>query len=273
MSDVYKPCRAPWEFECKPFEIVDQVYYVGNTSVSSHLFDTGDGLLLLDTTYGETTYLLLESIRELGFDPHDIKWLIHSHAHIDHFGGTRRMVEKYGCKTYLPAADMEILDDRDLNWCSEVDLPYEAPYDYHFEVDVQMKPGDVYTFGNLTMKVYNAAGHTPGTVALLFELPCGLNAIMHGGIGKNTLSAAYAEKRGLGPAWRDNFRSSLKELQEKQLKVDIILGNHPLQNDTFGKQQRKTADCNPFIEPGRWDTMLTNLRNMVAKMDEEDPIK
>ena len=61
--------RAPWEYDIAPFEIIDKVYYVGNKSVSAHLFDTGEGLLLLDTTYSETAYLLFESIRELGFEP------------------------------------------------------------------------------------------------------------------------------------------------------------------------------------------------------------
>ena len=88
--------RAPWNYDVSPFKIADNVYYVGNKSVSVHLFDTGEGLLLLDTAYAETTYLLIESIRELGFDPHDIRWIIHSHAHIDHFGATRYLVEKSG---------------------------------------------------------------------------------------------------------------------------------------------------------------------------------
>ena len=32
-----KPYRAPWEFDTKPFKIVDNVYYVGNRNVSCHL--------------------------------------------------------------------------------------------------------------------------------------------------------------------------------------------------------------------------------------------
>ena len=43
--------RSPWRFETAPFHIADNVYYVGNRNVSSHLFDTGEGLLLLDTGY------------------------------------------------------------------------------------------------------------------------------------------------------------------------------------------------------------------------------
>ena len=103
--------RSPWLYDTEPFHIADNLYYVGNTSVSSHLIDTGEGLLLLDTTYQQTGYMLLESIRKLGFDPADIRWILHSHGHIDHFGATRMLVEKYGCKTYMPEADIPFLND------------------------------------------------------------------------------------------------------------------------------------------------------------------
>ena len=104
-----KPNVSPWLYDVKPFKIVDNLYYVGNKSVSSHLFDTGEGLLLLDTTYMETIYMVLESIRELGFDPKDLRWIVHSHGHIDRFGGTRILKEKYGCKTYFPDKDIPFL--------------------------------------------------------------------------------------------------------------------------------------------------------------------
>ena len=55
--------EAPWEYDTAPFQITDNVWYVGTTQVGSHLIDTGDGLVLLDTGWPNTLYLLLESIR------------------------------------------------------------------------------------------------------------------------------------------------------------------------------------------------------------------
>lgn len=265
-----EPHRAPWEFEIKPFRIVDQVYYVGNKSVSSHLFDTGEGLLLLDTTYGETAYLLLESIRELGFDPHDIRWIIHTHCHCDHFGATRYLVEKYGCETYMPKDDMPFMTDSVMNWCAELGLTYEPPYDYYFDVDVQMCHGDVYRFGSITMCVYRAPGHTPGTMAFVFELPSGLRVGMHGGIGFNTLSSKYAKKHDLGTSWRDAFGQTLIRLRE--LEVDVVLGNHPNQNQTFIKQAAMTATHNPFIDSDSWYKLLDGLQARFNDMLKNDPL-
>ena len=218
--------RSPWLWDVKPFRIADNLYYVGNRDVSCHLVDTGEGLLLLDTSYTQAAYLLLESIRTLGFAPEDIKWIIHSHGHIDHFGCTRMLVEKYGCKTYFPAVDLPLLNERaDLNWYEEFGQNYEPPYDTWFAPDVLVRPGDVLQFGNTTVELYDAGGHTPGTLALRFILPGGLRAAMHGGIGVNTLSAAYSQKKNLGRTWRDAFIRNVRAL--RGLEVDIVLGNHP----------------------------------------------
>ena len=76
-----KVMRAPWRYDIEPFQIADNLYYVGNSTVSTHLFDTGEGLLLLDTGYIQTAYMLFESIRKLGFDPADVRWILHTHGH------------------------------------------------------------------------------------------------------------------------------------------------------------------------------------------------
>ncbi len=263
--------RAPWLYDVKPFHIVDNLYYVGNKKVSSHLFDTGEGLLLLDTGFPHNEYLLLESIRDMGFDPHDVRWILHSHAHYDHFGATRAMVEKYGCKTYLPAIDLPLMTTQsELNYCAQSGLYYEPPHDMYFETDVVVKPGDVLTFGNTKVEVFDASGHTPGTVCYRFTLPGGLKAAMHGGIGTNTLKSSYANRHGLGTAWREAFAASLERL--KGLEVDVVLGNHPYQNHTFEKLAAMTQAHNPFIDPTEWDRFLEKTGRSLQKLLEEDPM-
>ena len=74
---VEDTCIHPWDYAVEPFRIAGGLYYVGNKYVSSHLIDTGDGLILLDTSFPQTVYLLLESIRRLGFYPADIHTILH----------------------------------------------------------------------------------------------------------------------------------------------------------------------------------------------------
>lgn len=79
--------------------------FVGTKPASAHLIDTGAGLILLDSGYPETLYLVLDSIRRLGFRLEDLALILHSHGHIDHIGGTRALVELTGAKTAIGAAD------------------------------------------------------------------------------------------------------------------------------------------------------------------------
>ena len=58
----------PWKVAIEPFRVAPRVYYVGNVWVGSFLVDTEEGLAIIDTTVMEDLYLLLESIRKLGFD-------------------------------------------------------------------------------------------------------------------------------------------------------------------------------------------------------------
>jgi len=53
--------------------MIGNLYFVGTKEASSHLIDTGDGLILIDTGYEETADAILESMNTLGFDIKDVK--------------------------------------------------------------------------------------------------------------------------------------------------------------------------------------------------------
>ena len=271
-SKATKPIYSPWLYDTEPFNMAENIYYVGNKSVSSHLFDTGDGLLLLDTTYMQTAYLLLESIRKLGFNPNDIRWILHSHGHYDHFGGTRILVEKYGCKTYFPERDICFLKEKNvLNYAHDAGLDYEIPYGMYFDVDVPVHDGEEFEFGNIKMKAVSAPGHTPGTMAYFFTLPDGLVATMHGGMGRNTLASSYLKSHNLDKSWRVDFVNTLTKL--RNYHVDIVLGNHPNQNETFERQTQKGfLPSNPFIDDTYWNRMLDRTLEKYRAMEAADPM-
>ena len=96
-------------FAVEPFRIFGNLYYVGDRKVCCHLLDTGAGLILFDTGYRNAVHLYLESIRKLGFDPADIKYIIHSHEHFDHFGGSNEIRALYGSKVCMSAVGTALL--------------------------------------------------------------------------------------------------------------------------------------------------------------------
>ena len=72
-----------------PFQIFDNLYFVGIGEVGSYVIETSDGLILLDTLWdneGYTEYHL-GNIREVGLDPMDIKYVVILQGHRDHYGG------------------------------------------------------------------------------------------------------------------------------------------------------------------------------------------
>ena len=64
----------PWETTFEPHRVFGNTYFAGTIPASTHLIDTGEGLILIDTGYQETLYLMsipgmAESIIEGGNTP------------------------------------------------------------------------------------------------------------------------------------------------------------------------------------------------------------
>ena len=76
-----------------PFRMAGNLYFVGTQKASSHLLDTGDGLLLIDTGYEDNYETILDSVKELGFDILQVKYILHSHGHYDHTDATAKLAK------------------------------------------------------------------------------------------------------------------------------------------------------------------------------------
>ena len=49
-----------------PFQVFDNLYYVGAKNASAWLLESDQGLILFDSLYGELTNLAIDAIRGLG---------------------------------------------------------------------------------------------------------------------------------------------------------------------------------------------------------------
>ena len=258
----------PWEGYIEPFNIFGNLYFVGTTFVSSHIIKTTDGIVLLDSGYPLCTYITLENIRKVGLDPYDIKYIIHSHGHYDHIGGTRAIVELTGAKTLIGRADRDYVNGTlDLTWAKELGYQYYEA----FEPDILLDDGDVFTVGDTSFRFVSTPGHTPGVMSVFFNVTDGASvytAAMFGGAGMNSLKLAFLDKYGLPRSLRDNFPLSLDKVYEED--VDIAIGNHPGDVDTVGKSMAiKRGEGNPFIDKTAWKRRIDYIRNqyndMIAK--------
>ncbi len=252
-----------------PFRIFGNLYFVGTHPASSHLIDTGDGLILLDSGYPQTLYLVLENIRTLGFSPCDLKYIIHSHGHYDHLGATRALVELTGAKTFIGRQDAAYANGKlDLTWARELGHEYYE----QFEPDVLLEDGDRISRGNTEVLCLHTPGHTPGTMSYFFPVSDGIHiyrAGMHGGVGTNSMSKEFLDRYGLSYDCRKQFLDGLDRL--KQEKVDIFIGNHVWNNDTRGKYERmREQSYNSFINENDWLEFLKKSSDQLFAMIEKE---
>ncbi len=266
MKEVHE---TPWAYDASPFRITDDIWYMGNASVASHIIDTGEGLLLIDTGYPQTTYLLIESIRAAGFDPNAIQWILHTHVHYDHIGATRALVEKFGCKTFLGSRDADILQNRhELIW----HLEYGLAFNEEFKPDILVNDGDKLRFGNICVECIASPGHTPGNMTYLWNTRVNgipYTAAITGGFYPNTATSKYIHKYGI-PNPRQDFEYTFRRLAE--LRVDVTLGSHPVFNDAFERASGITKNTNPFIDPAEWQRELEIGRRRFCELCDQDPL-
>ena len=268
---TYLPWQTPWKGYIKPFKIIGNLYFVGSHHASTHIIDTSEGLIMIDSGYPQTLYLVLANLFDLGFNFRDIKYIVHSQGHYDHLGATKALVELTGAKTFLGKDDLPYADGTlDLTWAKELGTEYcEA-----FTPDVLLSDGDTITLGNTTIKCISTPGHSPGTMSFFFDVYDGDNTYkcaMHGGVGLNSMRKEVLEKYGLSTDCRLDFINGLNKVRE--LPVDIFIGNHVGNNKTEEKAailQNNPLTSNPFIDKNEWRNFIDEcLKNITDLIDNE----
>ena len=237
------------EWRIKPFKIIGNVYFVGTYHSSSHLIDTGDGLILVDVGHNKSLYLVINSIYELGFNPKDIKYIFITHWHRDHSEATELLKALTGAKTMIGEKD-------------------EEKAKAFFNADITIKDGDTLTLGNTTLNFMETPGHTRGTISFFMNvIDNGKNyrVGMFGGTGQNTLQKGRFDFEGCREAYLDTLNRLRKE------KVDVFIGNHVWDNDTNvkGAMLLETGN-NAFIDDKLWGKFLDFCEKRYYEVLSED---
>lgn len=217
-----------------PFRLAGNIYFVGTYKASSHLIDTGDGLILIDTGYAETADVIVESVTALGFDIRDVRYILHSHGHYDHTDGTPKLLELTHAETFLGEDDVKYIK----GWTPD-----------HFYRD-----GQVISLGNTHILCLATPGHTEGTFSFFFDVEIDgrtLRAGMFGGAGVNQLKKAFLHKNRCSWLNRGLYFRSVERLKKEH--VDIFLGNHSWNNHTRENYAlMQETGVNPFVDDSKW---------------------
>ncbi len=218
----------------EPFKVFDNLYFVGIKYVASWLLVTDDGLILIDTLFGDEEYkdYLLDNIRELGFDPADLKYILISQGHPDHYGQAFSLQKLTGATIGTGRGDWELLEN-DL-WAAS------AP-----RRDWVIEHGETLTLGDTTMRFEITPGHTAGTVSMEFPVRDGDNSYV-------AFLAGGTSVRTHDPEVIKRFIADMERIKGYE-HIDVQINNHPFIDDLFDRKvlldNRKDGDIHPFVAP------------------------
>jgi metallo-beta-lactamase class B len=232
-----------------PFKIMDNVYYVGPGFVSVWLIPTSQGLILIDAAQEPYVDTVIDNIRKVGFDPKNIKYILLTHGHLDHFGGAVKIQKLSGARVGLSGADWDFM----LKAAAD---RTPKPGDEPPARDLVLKDGDTVKLGDTSIKAYIMPGHTPGSLTYTFtafDNKKPHKAIIFGGPGPRN-----------GVAGGTEFLASIERLQkdfadyEVAVNVHSYLNGYPYVNGGLleRRDMMKPGAPNPFIDNASWRAWL-----------------
>ena len=239
----------------EPVKLFDDLYYIGDQTVGSWVIKTSAGLVLIDSSSLEDEYeqYLLPSLKKLGLENEKILCLLLTHGHFDHCAGARMIQERTGCGVALSMEDTAYMARCYENW--EPKNRFQLP-----QVTMLLKDGQDLVFGDHTIHVMMATGHTPGCLNFSMEVHEGKEThrfVMMGGFGVfgpgRYPDGEYPYGTLEGQRLALAFAYSCVELWEyaKANHADVFLNPHPHLCDVWAlnekNQSRQPGDPNAFV--------------------------
>lgn len=242
----------------EPGQAFDNLYFVGSGWVSAWVLKTSDGLILIDALNNalEARALIEGGMRKLGLDPAQIKYVVVTHGHGDHYGGAPMLVEKYRTRVVASAIDWHMM---------ETGLEFDSPqWGRPPRRDIAIKDGDTLTLGDSTITFHVTPGHTLGTISPVFDVKAGgrtHRAMIWGGTSFNF-------GRDMGRL--DSYIAQTERMRQVAARrsVDVMLSNHPGYDGTVAKLAALRANPsgrNPFVTGGEVADRSMRILNECAR--------
>jgi metallo-beta-lactamase class B len=224
-------------------QVFDNLYFVGISSVSAWALQTKEGIILIDALNNtEQAQDVIEAgLLKLGLDPADIKYIVVTQGHGDHYGGSRYFVEKYGTRVLMSESDWNMaINPRPPPKVAGLEAPKwsDSP-----DKDIVAVDRQELTLGDTTLRIVSTPGHTPGTISVVFPVIRNGERHMAGLWGGTGLPKDLAGVRQYIES-ADKFLTVL----EKE-HVDVAVSNHPFVDDSLERMSelRENPAANPFV--------------------------
>lgn len=254
---TYKSLSSKENVIIEPYQVFDNLYYIGGTRTGSWLITTTDGYMMIDAMYGDSPEsALIPGMRKLGLAPEKLKYILITHAGPDHAGGAKYFQEKYGTRIIMSQQDWDgLLKPKVGSWVLNKNPPHLKPapertWDGAPVLDIVAAEQDSLTLGSTTLDMYFTPRRANGG-GLSFVLPVFDQ-------GKKYTWATYGNAgQPRSEADKHLHMKSLNSFLDvmKKEKVSAITSSHPFVDGSDIRAKalvnRKPSDKNPFIIGGQ----------------------
>lgn len=260
-----------WTTPLPPFQIADNLYYVGSRDLAAFLIVTPAGNILMNANLESSPPQIRASVEELGFRWADTKILLNGQAHFDHMAGAAQVLRETHAKNMVMEYDAAVVESggrSDFLAASGSVPPYPPAH-----VDRVLHDGDTVTLGGFTLTAHRTGGHTRGCTTWTFRVhlpgePAGTlrNVVVVGGmslwsdfhlIDTPGHPASY-------PGIADDFRRTFRVM--RSLPCDIFLGEHGSYFDLLGKLQRLPQQgLRVWIDPAGYQAAINTAESAFNK--------
>lgn len=222
----------------EPSKVFDNLYCIGSKSVVAWALKTSEGIILIDSMWDDKdAKFIIEGMEKLGLNPAEIKYIVVTHGHGDHYGGANFLRDKFNAKVVMTEVDKKIMNT--------LNVGPNSPRSPKTPVDIFVKDGDKITLGDSAITVVETPGHTPGGISLIFPVNNDgeqHTAILWGGTGvPSDLEGKLAYQTSVG-----HFERKSKEAGATiELTAHLFIENGYANLDKA--RTRKKGEKNPFI--------------------------
>ncbi len=257
-----------WTTPLPPFQIADNLYYVGSRDLASYLITTPKGNILINANLETSPPQIRHSIEQLGFKYADTKILLNGQAHFDHMAGSAEVLRETHARNMVMDGDADAVESggrTDFLAASGSLQTYPPAH-----VDRILHDGSTVTLGDMTLTAHKTAGHTRGCTTWTFRVhlpgePAGRlrNVVIVGGVSFWS-DFHFIDRPGHPasyPGIAQDFTQTFRTLHA--LPCDLFLGEHGSYFNLLAKLPRlQTEGPSVFIDPEGYQQFLAKYQQL-----------